>query len=536
MVARVAERAGEDEWISSDERDRMKRMGMAEPRAKALIGAVAIVLLGFLFLVSRLDAVALSGDEIGNVLIETGGLTDIFESTFTARSQHPPGSHFIMLAGLRLFGATDYGARVTSVFISTLGLVLMYRLVKGLSGWRTALWSAFTLATASTFILYGRMEKYYALQLCLSLLVHVQFFSWLEKRSFRRLLAYGLLLTAMWYTDYLAAGFVVAIHFLWLLLAGQSRWPLTLNWMASTVASLALFIPWLPVLRTQAVSLHNSTPADLATGVVGFAAKLTFFLYSYGIGETVFPWEIPSILSALVVAVLMAALIWRLPRLAASQKRALLFGGLGFAVPAIGLTILSCTPILATVPLLTLPNHVIFALPLFRLLLVGGLDTGRWRRAALIALGVLAIPAIVNIYRGDRYLNPAHANPSRETVAYLVRAAQPRDIVIADEAILFSYYLNQYEEREDLVFIPADSSEAARIPFWRIDRLWVITIGRDRTRGSAPTDLLRTIESYMHPVVSRGFGEQDSVYRALKQRLTGREAYQYRVVVRLYQS
>lgn len=503
-------------------------------RLLSLSSAVMVVLLGFILLISELDAVALSGDEIGNVLIETGDLTQIFASMFTAWSQHPPVSHIVMGMGLRLFGTTDFGARATSVLISTLNLALIYQLARRLYNRRVAVWSAFTLATAPTFILYGRMEKYYALQIALALLLHIQFLSWSKKCARSNLVVYGSLLMVMWYTDYLAAGFIIVIHFLWLLLSDSSRRRLVMRWAISAATSTALLIPWIPVLRTQAASLQNAPSADLASGVLGCIAKIAFFFYSYGIGETVFPWEITAILSALIVAVLIGASAWRLPRLVASHRRIFLCVGLGSVVPMMGLTALSCTPLLATVPLITLPNHVIFALPLFRLLLVGALDAKkRWLQVTLIMLAVLGIPTVINIYRGTHYLNPAHANPSREAVQYLVRQARPGDIVIADEPALFSYYFAQYDE-QNITFIPADSAEATQVPISRIDRLWVITIGRDRTRSATPAKVLQTIENYMQLASTRGFGEQDPTYRALKQWLTEREAYQYRVLVRLY--
>jgi UDP-N-acetylglucosamine 2-epimerase (non-hydrolysing) len=56
---------------------------MVKSRTIALFRAVVIALLGFTLLILRLDAVALSGDEIGNVLIETGNLAHIFNSMFT---------------------------------------------------------------------------------------------------------------------------------------------------------------------------------------------------------------------------------------------------------------------------------------------------------------------------------------------------------------------------------------------------------------------------------------------------------------------
>jgi hypothetical protein len=502
-------------------------------RWKRLLGGASILLLGFGLLVWDLDGVALSGDEIGNVLIESGDLQHIFDSMATAWSQHPPASHIFNAVGLRLFGTSDFGARAASVIVSTVGLALMHRFGTLLLGPRRGLLSCLLLATAPAFVLYGRMEKYYALVIALSLLLNVLLLEWLRKRGIRFLAWYGLLMAVMWYTDYLAAGLIGVTHFVWLMLWPRVPRKAFLSWAIVAAASVVLFIPWLAVLRAQVGAIEAAPTADLATGPVAFIGKLAFFAYSYGVGETIFPWQAPAVAGVVLVAMLAATAFRQSAKAPGERRVPLLLLLTAFAIPSVGLTLLSLTPLLDTVPLITLPNHVIFALPPFLGVLVAAPRWSRWRDWALALLVALGAPALLNIYEGRQYFNPAHANPSREAVAYVVENAEPGDVVLTAEPDIFSFYLDP-AGASDLVLVLADAPDAESICNACADRLWVVTIGRDRTRASAPTELLDSIEGHMTREHCTGFGEQDATYRSLKELLTGRPAYLYRVLVCLY--
>ena len=60
-------------------------------------------------------------------------------------------------------------------------------------------------------------------------------------------------------------------------------------WLLAMVAVALLYVPWLPSIL--AATDRNVRITDLAGGPVGFAVKLGMPLYTWGVGETLYPWN-----------------------------------------------------------------------------------------------------------------------------------------------------------------------------------------------------------------------------------------------------
>jgi hypothetical protein len=65
--------------------------------------------------------------------------------------------------------------------------------------------------------------------------------------------------------------------------------------------------------------------------------------------------------------------------------------------------------------------------------------------------------------------------------------------------------------------------------------VWLLTFGRDRSRESDHTAELEALLAPRYQFVTeRDYAPVDAIYRALKTKLLGRDAYGSKLVVRLY--
>lgn len=497
--------------------------------------AYLIVVIAFGLLMFRLDAKSLSGDEFGNVQIESGTLDQVFMHMADTWSQHPPVSHILMNVWIGLTGTGDFTVRFPAVFWSVIGICLFFKLTRRWFGVSIGLTAMLLLAVAPDLILYGRMEKYYSLVMALVLASILLFDRTIRRPRPILFVLQGIASLIILYTDYFAALFVVGAQNLIALLLWRRDGTRIRQWLLPQIAALILFLPIAGIVMNQARLVVQSPEADLASGWLAVAAKLLYFPYAYSVGETIFPWSPTAIIGVGVYSLL--ALIGLRAALKSAKPQPLVAPGawaaVFFAVPAIGSIILTST-ILKTVPLITLPNHVFFALPFFLLLVALGLQrSGRWR-APLAALAiVLLIPSLFNYYTDQQFHNPVFVTPSRDVLAYVVRRSRPGDVLIQDIASGVGYYYEAHHITQPRL-IEDQTEILSRLTSGQFERVWLVSVGRDRTRQEQPDPITTWLEHNLRPDETTGFAEQDATYRAVKAKLTGRPAYPYRVVVQLF--
>jgi len=495
----------------------------------------AIVLIAFGLLTFQLDAKSLSGDEFGNVQIESGTFADVFTHVASTWSQHPPGSHLIIHAWIGLTGAGDFAVRYPAVCWAMLSVALLYQLGKRWLGKSIGVTAAVLFAVAPNLILYGRMEKYYSLAVMLVLVSMLVFDRAVRRPTRALLLLQGLIGLIILYTDYFAALFVVGTQNVIALLIWRRDQQRLIGWLLPQIAALLLFLPFANTVLAQVQSVANSPEADLATGWLAVIAKLAYFPYAYSVGETIFPW-MPT---AIIGTVSYALLALRGVRACLKNAKPNVFTSPGiwiivlFAAAILGGTGLTST-VLTTVPLITLPNHVLFALPFYVLLVGIGLHHIKQRRDLVAGfIIVLLIPSHLNYYTHQQFHNPVFVTPSRDVLAHIVERSQPGDLLIQDIASGASYYYAaQRLTQPELIENPDVALE--RLKSGQFHRVWLASVGRDRTRFAEPDPVTTWLEHNLRLAETTGFAEQDPTYRAIKARLTGRPAYQYRVVVQLF--
>ncbi len=139
------------------------------------------------------------------------------------------------------------------------------------------------------------------------------------------------------------------------------------------------------------------------------------------------------------------------------------------------------------------------------------------------------------MYTGRQYLNPNYIIPVREVAQQISSQAGPEDVVIGEWDSGFSYY---YQRTPHLsIYLEAQPVDEA-IRFLTSSspkRVWLVTIGRDRTREAVPVELIRWLEMNYYLAEEQGYVEQDSTYRWLKEQLIHRPAYLYKLVVRRFE-
>jgi len=124
--------------------------------------------------------------------------------------------------------------------------------------------------------------------------------------------------------------------------------------------------------------------------------------------------------------------------------------------------------------------------------------------------------------------------PIKEVVAEVTTALGPGDIIISEGDSSFYHYYGQGKQIAPHFLTDQREEIKAYIESNKPARIWLVTMGRDRTREVAPTELVAWLATEYKQTDAWGYGEQDPLYRRVKELLLGRPAYEYKLVGKLY--
>ena len=305
------------------------------------------------------------------------------------------------------------------------------------------------------------------------------------------------------------------------------------------IVSAAVYLPWIGLMLGQIRVVQAQAESDLGASWSGLAIKLGYWIYSLSAGETLFPWRVLALIAVLITCVLgvMGVRALRRRPTAVGSLPPLPFI-LWLLIPAVlGSALLTSFSFLG-VPFIAFPNHILFTLPLFLLIIAAGLTALPRPGGLAVAIAVLLIArgaALYNYYTGQEFHNPIYAVPMREIVQNLRTTVQPGDVIISDSDSGFQYYYNQ-----GLQPVPALASmpEAAALQYLQAhhpDRVWLLILGRDRTRETTPTELIDWLTANYHLSATQGYVPQDETYQQVKQRLLQRPPYEYKLLLQLFE-
>lgn len=446
-------------------------------------------------------------------------------------TERRPPLHFALVKLVSdLLNSSEFAPRLSSIAFVLISIALIYVLGRRLGGGRTGLWAAWLLALSPFWLLYGRMMRAYSLTMCLALLS-----TWLlvvaPTRSRRWWLAYLLAAVTLIYTDYSGLA-VIAAHGIYLLANLQRLgWRQLITWTVTVTLAAVAFSPWATVVASQVA--RGTRLTDLAGGPLGFLFKLAVPFYSWGAGESIYPWHPLG-----AAAVLVAGLLWLWGLVTAWHSRRQTFWLLlaGFAMPLL-FTATLLTLIATDITFLNAAARSPAASPFFYLTVAGGIvglrrSPVRWLAAGLLFAGFAA--ASLNYFQASQLLNPIHVVPARDVAATLAAEAAPGDLIVGESDTLIGHYYTlrpgaaTYQDVD-----PADNLNwiAANAP----QVVYLATFGRDSTANSYGTEeLTRWLAEHYTLQAEQGYAPVDPVYQAFKSRLTGRPAYVYKLMVQKY--
>lgn len=502
------------------------KMAFRSPRRVVGLASFAVLLLAFSLLNYRLNAKSLWVDELFTAHLASLPLSQV--SLAVAADLHPPLYFLMVNLWARMAGTTEFALRWPSVFAAMVGLCLVYRLGKHMGGYRVAFLSLLALALSPFFVEFSRMARYYSWSLAWGALATLFLLS--ARRSDKTILwiGYGCTAVLLLYTFYLGVLLLLA-YGLALMLDADSR--CRRRWIIVTALVALSFLPWITVLAAQLARSGEMGPADFAGHFSGLLLASLYPFYAFSVGETLFPWFPTAVPAALAWLGLAAYGGLSLPR-----PLRVIF--IPLVVVPVLLTALIVTYISTGTPFLNAPVRAFFVLPYLTLLGSAGwsaLQSRFWR----IGLGVLVsatwIVSLVNGYTGRQYLNPNYIIPAREVAREIAAEAGPGDVVIGEWDSGFSYYF-QREESAATYLEAAQTAEVIRfLTEHTPDRVWLVTIGRDRTREATPVEVLEWLSANYRLVEERGYVEQEPLYCRVKEMLLRRPAYPYKLMVRQFE-
>jgi 4-amino-4-deoxy-L-arabinose transferase-like glycosyltransferase len=447
--------------------------------------------------------------------------------------RRPPAYHLSLWLWMRLVGVNERMARLHSVLWAILFVPAAFQLARQFASLKAATLTAFITALAPVTISYGQTIRYYSMVAALSALSFALFFAVIRKPKGRKpWIAYILSTLALLYTDYPAYGVILAqnaLAILWWIYRPEHKphhphW----KWLGVQAIMAILILLWFPVVLLQRT--RDFGAADLSNSVSGALLRIAYPFYAWLAGETIFPWAVLGVLGALVGGVL---LIIGLLKLTNAHRVTWI---IAFGLPCILAQILLST-VATDSPFVNAPARSMACAGLLFTLEGAGLATFNRRWLAGVLAGAILIShtgALMNYYRGVNFINTVYNTPAREVAQAIALQAHGGDAVITESDSMVdvylpaelrntSFYADQAQQIKD--YLTAHPHAA----------VWQVIMGRDRTRNEVSATLGDWLTARYTPSGSSGFAEQSVTYRALKSRLIGRTAYQYRLVLDHYQ-
>jgi mannosyltransferase len=262
-----------------------------ESKSLLLVGAVGILLVGFLLRTIELGSSSLWLDEVHSY--ERASQVN-WQTAYRMlqSSGHAPLYEVILLHYWIKLGTGEYILRLLSVMLGVLNIAAVYALARELFSARIGLWSAALLAASPLHIYYSREVRMYTLAALLTTLgaysFYKAFFATIPQHKWRHWVTYILSGTLGLYTHYFT-GLALTTIFIF----GLAWMAFKNNWEALYPLTLAhigvgfLFAPWLPTVwfQLQRPRLTWIPPLTLEK----FLNILTRFFISRPVVDGVYP-------------------------------------------------------------------------------------------------------------------------------------------------------------------------------------------------------------------------------------------------------
>jgi len=375
---------------------------------------VAITVLAAVIRFYKLGEWSFWNDESHTVDVAIHGI----RSDAVGQSLYYPLNFLLTQLSFRLFGVSEFSARLFPCVFGILTVPVTYRLGKTLSGWRTGLAAAFFLALSTWHIDWSQNARYYAILGFLVTLSAVLLFEGFEQGKKWKLLAVHpiLLLAVLSHPSgaFAGAAFVAYLILLYIFRVDKPDYfnKSILFYLSPYIVALIVFLPWYIRLPRMLLELRGAVSSPIY-----LLMNLAYHI------------------NPVIIVLAAAALVLML----ADRRREGVF-----------LLCVICVPILlllaASLKTLAYGVYVFYTLPAFYLLaadsLLGLYDIGGTSKKILVH-GVFA--AVVLTLVSSTYLYFAYENGNRAKWREACMEVKERmgggDVVFATEGTTAFYYL-----------------------------------------------------------------------------------------------
>lgn len=456
-------------------------------------------------------------EQIAAEIAASDGADDVWRQVLQ-RERRPPGYHLLLYATRLALGDSDYGLRFPSLASGILAMCVTARLTRELSG-RRAMQVAVALIVTSPFLaLYVPMVRYYSLVWLLTASAWLLLRRWAHG-SVPAAYGYAACMATLCYTD--PAIIPVATGHALYIWARHRH--ITRRWGLLIAGIALLFVPWLRNVLIQ--SQRDLIRSDLSQGAVGMALRLAAPLYVWTVGEATFPWEPAAWLGLLAGLALSLAMLHR--------RDVLKGAGLSVVIP-LGFTAILVGAIAPDITFLNVASRSLYAAPALYACwgtLIGSRPT-LGRRLALAAILTSNVIGMAHALSATHLLNPIYAVPAREIALTVAKEAEPGDLFLAPADSVVERY---WPDNAAVPLLESRSAEARTAAAQVEGRVWLLTLGRDRTRARAALDVIKTLEARCRVVRQEGYAPIDPTYQRVREIALRHPSYSFKATLTLYE-
>ncbi|HZC07742.1 MAG TPA: glycosyltransferase family 39 protein [Ktedonobacterales bacterium] len=217
-------------------------------------------------------------DEAYSVYLSSHRLPQILD--FTASSDaHPPLYYLLLHIWMALFGPSALAVRELSLLASVAAALMTYFVGRVVGSHRAALLAALMMALSSFQIWYAQEARMYALTTLATLVALYGLTRALRDTRARYWTIFVTGMLAALYLDY-SAGYVLFGVIVWFVVAGRRRVDIIVPFVASMLAVLIGYLPWLPSFLQQIRGVAGLTAWIGGASGTGLMSVLTDFFFN----------------------------------------------------------------------------------------------------------------------------------------------------------------------------------------------------------------------------------------------------------------
>ena len=257
-------------------------------------------MLACIILFWRLDTPNLWVDELVTLQMIQGSFNDIMNACI--RDIHPP-LYFILLKGWSLlFGESDLWLRALSAIFASVSVIFMGMLGYRFFNERNRLLPMLLLSIHPAFIQFGRMARYYSLILMLGILCTILILNAIRTGRYKDWMFYTICSILLIYTFYPSGILLVAQGMVFVIPVWRKK--AQKIWIISMLITAAAFLPWAVYVAVGQFSYtHSGIVSDLARSLIGLILGLGVSMYTFSVGETMFPWRPQAIVGLIIIMI-----------------------------------------------------------------------------------------------------------------------------------------------------------------------------------------------------------------------------------------